>query len=508
MLFNSYPFLFVYLPIAFAGFFLCAKVGIRTAAGWLGLMSVAFYGYWNPAHVPLLLASVVFNYAVGTALAKGAGGPRRAKALLVVGVAVDLAILCYYKYAGFFVANLNTLSGWEWKVGVSVLPLGVSFFTFTQIAFLADAYRGLVREYDFVRYLLFVTFFPHLVAGPVLHHGQMMPQFAQRATYRIDWTNIAAGLTFFAIGLFKKVVVADGFAPYADGAFDAVRDGTALSFAEAWVGVTAYALQLYFDFSGYSDMAIGLARLFNIRLPLNFDSPYKAVNIVEFWRRWHMTLSTFLRDYLYIPLGGNRHGTARRHLNLMVTMLLGGLWHGAGWTFVVWGGLHGAYLVANHGWQALRSRRQGTAGNGAIGRLAGGALTFAAVLVAWVFFRSADLTAALRMLESMAGGNGISLPGSWRGLAGGYDAGALFGGVLPNLPWEPRAAFTTLGLGLAIVWLLPNTQQFMGEQAGGSGAAARLTWRPGAISAALVGLVFAYSLLRIDALSPFLYFQF
>jgi alginate O-acetyltransferase complex protein AlgI len=508
MLFNSYAFLFVYLPVVFGGFFLCARVGVRTAASWLGLASVAFYGYWNPAHVPLLLASIAFNFAVGTTLARDSRSARNAKLLLSVGVAVNLALLCYYKYAGFLVANLNTLSGWEWKVAASALPLGVSFFTFTQIAFLVDAHRGRVREYDFLRYLLFVTFFPHLVAGPVLHHGQMMPQFAQRSTYRLDWTNLASGMTIFAIGLFKKVVIADGFAPYADGAFDAVRDGAVLGFAEAWVGVTAYALQLYFDFSGYSDMAIGLARLFNIRLPLNFDSPYKAVNIVEFWRRWHITLSTFLRDYLYIPLGGNRHGTARRHVNLMATMLLGGLWHGAGWTFVIWGGLHGAYLVVNHGWQALASRLPGrSARRGPLGAIVSAALTFVAVLAAWVFFRADSVDTALRMLQGMAGSNGLTLPASWQFLApAGAHASALFGGAFPHLPWEPRATLTTLGLGLAIVWLLPNTQQFMGEQAWPRGQA--LAWRPTPAGAAIAGVALAYSLLRIDALSPFLYFQF
>ncbi|WP_309246667.1 MBOAT family O-acyltransferase [Ramlibacter montanisoli] len=283
-----------------------------------------------------------------------------------------------------------------------ILPLGISFYTFTQIAFLVDTYQGKVTEFNFFRYALFVTWFPHLIAGPVLHHAEMMPQFARKAVCRIDWQNVAVGLSIFVLGLAKKVLLADSIAEFASPVFDGVKAGAQPMLFEAWVGALAYTLQLYLDFSAYSDMAIGLSLMFNVRLPLNFDSPYKATSIIDFWRRWHMTLSRFLRDYLYIPLGGGRAGNARRYANLMTTMVLGGLWHGAGWTFVVWGTLHGCYLLVNHAWRAFR-RRHGWGEGGRAAALAAGALTFLAVVVGWVFFRADSMASAVTMLQGMTG---------------------------------------------------------------------------------------------------------
>jgi len=357
VLFNSHEFIFVFVPVALAGFFLIARLGARLAAAWLCLASLFFYGWWNPRYVALLVASTALNYVVGRAIGfrVAHGRAREARRILIGGIAIDLVVLGYFKYAGFFVQTANDVLHTDVVVSI-VLPLGISFFTFTQISFLVDAYRGRVPRYDPVHYALFVTYFPHLIAGPILHHGEMIPQFERPSTYRFAYENISVGLTIFFIGLFKKVVLADGIGAQVAPIFDAPAAGVQLTFLEAWVGALCFAFQLYFDFSGYSDMAIGVSRLFGITLPLNFHSPYKAANIREFWRRWHMTLSRFLRDYLYIPLGGSRVAVPRRYVNIMITMLLGGLWHGAGWTFVVWGGLHGIYLVVNHAWQALRRR--------------------------------------------------------------------------------------------------------------------------------------------------------
>jgi alginate O-acetyltransferase complex protein AlgI len=343
-----------------------------------------------------------------------------------------------------------------------VLPIGISFFTFTQIAFLVDTYQGKVREPRFLPYLLFVTYFPHLIAGPVLHHSEMMPQFARAETFRFQLDNVVSGLTLLAIGLFKKVILADGIQPFVAPAFDGPH-AQILTGLEAWGAVLAYSLQLYFDFSAYSDMAIGLSRVVNVELPLNFNSPYKARNISDFWRRWHMTLSRFLRDYLYFPLGGNRHGPARRYLNLMITMLLGGLWHGAGWTFVIWGGLHGLYLVIHHAWQATverlgASRWRDSRWAGATATL----LTFTAVTLAWTFFRATSLEDALRMMTAMSGSNGWVLPVEWKGA---FDAA--LGSATSRLKFDDLTAFAGLrqiewiAVLLALAWFFPNSQQIM-----------------------------------------------
>ncbi len=514
MLFNSYVFLFVFLPLTLAGFFLLGRFRPPLAAAWLAAASLFFYGWWNPLYVGLLMLSICFNYACGVAIAR-AGMPARRRRL-IFAVAANLAVLAYYKYANFFLAGINQASGAGLSLGEIVLPLGISFFTFTQIAFLADAYYGKVRETNFIHYGLFVTYFPHLIAGPVLHHAEMMPQFAQPATYRISAENFAVGITIFVIGLFKKVMLADGVGAYARPVFDAAAGGAELTALEAWGGALAYTFQLYFDFSGYSDMAIGLSRMFGVVLPLNFHSPYKAANIIDFWRRWHMTLSRFLRDYLYIPLGGNRRGARRRYSSLMLTMMLGGLWHGAGWTFVLWGTLHGVYLVINHGWRALRRRlghdtRHPTWWGRAIACL----ITFVAVVIGWVLFRAADVSAAAAMLKAMAGFNGLVLPDFWLpkwGAAGQWLAahGVRFGdtrdlvtGGLINWIW----------ILLLVVWFAPNTQQLL---AGFRPALAlyaeryqgRLAWRPTPLYAVLAAALALLAIFNLHQQSEFLYFQF
>ncbi len=518
MLFNSYVFIFAFLPVTLAGFFLLGRVKPLLAAAWLTAASLFFYGWWNPLYVWLLVASILFNYACGIAIARARarGDQPVQKRWLVFAVAANLAVLAYFKYANFFLASISHFSGAALSFGEIVLPLGISFFTFTQIAFLADTYYGKAREYNFVHYSLFVTYFPHLIAGPVLHHAEMMPQFGLPATYRFSFENTAVGITIFVIGLFKKVMIADEVGAYARPVFDASAAGVELTLLEAWCGALAYTFQLYFDFSGYSDMAIGLSRLFGVVLPLNFHSPYKAVNIIDFWRRWHMTLSRFLRDYLYIPLGGNRSGARRRYVNLMLTMVLGGLWHGAGWTFVAWGALHGGYLVVNHGWHALRAGlghdlRRSTWW----GRACAGLLTFTAVVIGWVIFRAADLTAAVAMLKAMAGMNGLVLPDFWLpkwGAAGQWlaahgvrfgDTRDLVGGGVVNWLW----------ILLLVVWFAPNTQQLLGAYRPALALLAghyrtRLIWRPTPFYALLAAALALIAIFNLHKQSEFLYFQF
>ncbi|MDH3912603.1 MAG: MBOAT family protein [Rhodospirillales bacterium] len=481
---------------------------------WLVAASLFFYGWWNPVYVPLLLGSVLFNYGVGLLLGNApTAGPRRL--LLAVGVAGNLGLLGYFKYANFFVDNVAQFADIGWSPGEIILPLAISFFTFQQIAYLVDASRGQAREYDFLNYCLFVTFFPQLIAGPIVHHKEMMPQFGTGVMGRLSAENLAIGLTIFAIGLFKKVMLADTLALYATPVFDIADAGKQVGFLAAWQGVLAYTGQIYFDFSGYSDMAIGLGRMFGIRLPLNFNSPYKSTSIIEFWRRWHMTLSRFLRDYLYIPLGGGRSGPPRRYVNLMIVMLLGGLWHGAGWTFVIWGGLHGSYLLVNHLWRSMHRRMSGSpAAPDAVATALSRWFTLLAIMVAWVFFRATNLEGASIMLAGMAGMNGIELPGHVVDLLG---APAIEQMLRPDLAELVSAEGFALSLGLLLFALAaPNTQQFMRRyrpafelsRHADSQPFSGMAWRPSRTYATFVALIALTSLLNLSRISEFLYFQF
>ena len=519
MLFNSYVFIFVYLPIVLLGFFALGRHSRFMGGLWLFAASLFFYGWWDPGSVGLLLTSMLFNYGIGVGIVNlhRQQAPQRAYWLLSVGVIADLVLLGYFKYAEFFITNMNATLGIDAHVAAIALPLGISFFTFTQIAFLVDAYRCKVQETNLVHYGLFITYFPHLIAGPVIHHKEMMPQFAQNQTYSLRWPYLSAGLTLFAIGLIKKVGLADGIAPFASPAFAAAANGEHLSLLEAWTGALAYTFQLYFDFSGYSDMAIGLSCLFGVKLPLNFHSPYKSVNIIEFWRRWHMTLSRFLRDYLYISLGGNRKGRVQRYINLMLTMLLGGLWHGAGWTFVAWGGLHGLYLVINHAWHQVRTKcGQDINRSTPIGRLFGMLLTFLAVVVAWVFFRAQDINAALNMLAAMCGQYGLMIPPElFRADTTEFLAAqGILIGELPlftKTPGDLVQAATWIAALWGIVWLAPNSQEIMAgfnpslEMITSS---SRLRWHPNKYWMLLTACALLYALSRMGKVSEFLYFQF
>lgn len=394
MLFNSYPFMFGFLPIVLAGYFILNRLRlILYAKVWLTLASIVFYGYWNINYVPLIMLSILFNYAMGHFIHSAKA--RRRRALLVFSISANILLLGYYKYTDFFIENWNGLTGSNLPLHHLILPLGISFFTFTQIAYLVDAYRNQAREYSLVNYTLFVTFFPHLISGPILHHKDMVPQFDKLRNKIWNWNNVRKGILLFSIGLGKKVILADTLAGYADNGF-----ATATHFVDSWVAILSYTLQLYYDFSGYTDMAIGIALLFNIHLPQNFNAPYRALSIRDFWRRWHITLSHFLRDYIYIPLGGNRKGFWISIRNVVITFLIGGFWHGAGWMFILWGLLHGAGQAVEKIWG-----RWGFT----LPKWFSWLITFVFVNITWVFFRSEHMSQALRLLKGMSGLNGISM---------------------------------------------------------------------------------------------------
>jgi alginate O-acetyltransferase complex protein AlgI len=467
VLFNSYAFIFGFLPITLIIFFGLTKFRlIPMATAWLVSASLAFYAYWNIAYLPLLLISIVCNYSIGKSIEWVKPGTRQAKVLLWIGICLNLALLGYYKYANFFITSLDQLLNANWRVPEIILPLGISFYTFTQTAYLVDAYRGKAKDYNLITYSLFVTFFPHLIAGPILDEKDVIPQFNRLRNFVFCHKNLALGLTWFTLGLFKKVIIGDNLSPWVAPVFNHAAE---VSFIQAWVGALSYTFQLYFDFSGYSDMAVGLGLMLNIQLPVNFNSPYKATSISDFWRRWHITLSNFLRDYLYIPLGGSRKGDRRRYVNLMITMLLGGLWHGAGWTFVVWGGLHGMYLCINHWW-----RQQGKS----LPKFIAWTITFVAVVVSWVCFRSRNLSDAGAILTTMMGMKGLVLAKS-----------------LPLLNVSSKHLIILAGLLLCVAWL-PNTQQIM-------------QWfKPNWWWTLLVSGIAASCLLSLNQVSEFLYFQF
>ena len=407
MLFNSYLFIFLFLPATLIVYFLLNNRRLTLASKiWLVFASLFFYGWWNPIYIPLILGSILFNYALGVTLS----GVKnfQSKFILISGIAGNLGLLAYFKYMDFFITNINYLTGGHIRLLQITLPLGISFFTFTQIAYLVDAYRRLAKEYSFLNYFLFVTFFPHLLAGPIIHHQEMMPQFDRLKNKLLNHRNLVHGLLLFFIGLFKKVVIADTLAVWADQGFD---HAAVLNLVEAWTVSLSYSLQLYFDFSGYTDMALGSSLMFNIRLPINFNSPYRSSSIQEFWRRWHMTLGRFIRDYVYIPLGGNRVPEMRIIINLLVTFFIIGLWHGAGWTFVCWGLMHGVAIVVQRIWGKLHIT---------LPRFLAWILTFSFVNFSWIFFRAKNFDDAVKVVKGMFGIYGLGgteqIPNAFRSL--------------------------------------------------------------------------------------------
>ncbi len=397
MLFNSYEFVFAFLPIVLLAFFLIGRQNQSLAASFLGLASLFFYAWFSINALPILLVSIVFNYFLGLKISQ-----TKSKVLIQGAILANLLLLGFFKYFNFFYSSIALGLGIDTSSAYPILeialPIGISFFTFTQIAFLVDCYQGKVRETNPVHYLLFVTYFPHLIAGPVLHHAQMMPQFAKKETYQLQYESIGLGTLIFAIGLAKKVLLANPLGEFADGFYNQLDPGAIPPWDQSWLAALAYTFQIYFDFSGYTDMAIGISLMFGIQLPINFNAPYRATSIIEFWRRWHISLSTFLRDYLYIPLGGNRHGKWLRYRNLMLTMILGGLWHGASWNFVLWGFLHGLLLSMNHLWQSLAPKTWSSLkGLQYISWL----LTFTCIVITFLIFRVENNTHLTVALEGL-----------------------------------------------------------------------------------------------------------
>lgn len=493
MLFNSLEFIFLFLPVSFAVYFLFNRARQTEAAkAWLVLTSLFFYSWWNVAYLPLILGSMLFNFSIGKLL----GGqtslsffPKR-KIILFFGVTANVALLGYFKYTDFLIENTNLLLGTNMNPLGLALPLAISFFTFQQIAYLVDSYRGETREYSLLNYAVFVCFFPQLIAGPIVHHSQMMSQFSSLRKKVINPGNIALGLFIFSIGLFKKVVIADTFSSWATAGFDGTH---ALHLLEAWATSLSYTFQLYFDFSGYCDMAVGAALLFNISLPVNFNSPYKALNIQDFWRRWHMTLSGFLRDYVYIPLGGSRMNSFRTYQNLMYTFIIGGIWHGAGWTFVFWGALHGLALCIHRFWSGLTWRMH---------TLLAWFLTFNFVNISWVFFRAKEWEDAIKVLKGMAGISGVSLPAA---LPAALKEPAVFlandsihfvsGNLLAKINGSSDTWLFLLS-GFAITLFFKNAMSYLE------------TFKPTRLTTLHAGTAFVCSIIFLNRHSEFLYFNF
>lgn len=500
MLFNSYQFIFLFLPLALFGFYFFGSIDQKLALYYLVLASMVFYGTWSPFYLLVLLCLLLVNAGFGLYLC--AGRFRFRKTARNLGILINLGILCYFKYAYFIASNVTGDIRILSEFRNIVLPLGISFFTFQKIAFLVDAEKGLVGEFQLSRFFLFVMFFPQLIAGPIVHHSEMFVQFKSPRFARFSWNALAVGLTIFLFGLFKKTVLADNIAPLADGLFAASDEGREINLICGWSGALAYTMQLYFDFSGYSDMAIGLGEMFGLRLPMNFDSPYKARSIIDFWRRWHMTLSRFLRDYVYISLGGNRKGEPRRYVNLFLTMLIGGLWHGAGWTYIFWGALHGVYLVINHAWRQFAAPRLKLPALPAV--LMAGVpwlITFTVVVFAWVFFRAPTMRAALAVIEGMIGLHGVGTLA-----AAGVDA--------LSQPRMGERDLMLLPILLAIALLMPNVRELMGSRfplLGDDGRERKprfVQWQPDLRWAAAVAMVGGWAIIASSGISSFIYFQF
>lgn len=485
MLFNSYEFIFGFLPITFLGFFLIGKYSQSSAIIWLSMASLFFYGWWDHHFLPLLLISIFINYGFGALIKQKSSSIKLKNSFLTLGIIFNLSLIIFYKYLVLLIdaaqwvgINSEWLNGFE-----ATLPIGISFYTFTQIAFLVDTWRGTANsDNNIQKYVLFVTYFPHLIAGPVLHHAKMIPQFNDSRTFKINFDLIAMGLTIFALGLSKKILLADPLGEYADAFFSGVSSGQTAYFNIAWIGTLSYTLQIYFDFSAYSDMAIGISLIFGIKLPINFNSPYQATSLIDFWRRWHISLSEFLKDYLYIPLGGNRLGNIRRYTNLLITMILGGLWHGANWTFLLWGLIHGVCLALNHHAKKLLPLQQGT-----IMSIAGWFITMLIVLISWVMFRSDSVSSALHVYSGMLGFNGsTNSKFEWVVIQNSH-----------NTFWQ------TLLIALIIAIKGKNLNGlFM------NGFASLQTNRHKLFLAFCSGILFCISLLSLNKISYFLYFQF
>lgn len=544
MLFNSYSFIFAFLPLTVLGFAAVNLLRSRAAnLGWLIGCSILFYGIWNPVNLAIILPSVAVNFALAHAirslLARGPSGEKLASVLVAIGITANICLLGYFKYKNFFLGSLNDAIGTDFALVSIALPLGISFITFQKIAFLIDVRAGTVRDFKLADFLTFVFFFPQLIAGPIVHYREMMPQFAA-ITERLRGENVAVGLALFAIGLFKKVVLADGIAPHVSESFALAAGGNSVSFAYAWLGALAYTFQIYFDFSGYSDMAIGAARIFGIKLPTNFNSPLKARSIIDFWSRWHITLTRFLTAYVYTPvvmaltrarMAAGKPVITRKKASVgaflslvawptVLTMFLSGLWHGAGYTYLVWGLVHGVFLLVNHAWRQWRPKWDKLAYDRIMGPL-GFVLTFVCVVVGMVFFRANTLSAAGHLLHGMAGLDGVTLPQSILNRAG--ELGTLLSGIGIVGDASSGAAFTSATLWVVglflIATLMPNSLELLHKYEPALYFERKLAAKPGAKApamaltwsgswAVMLAVLFVAGALGLNRVSEFLYWQF
>jgi D-alanyl-lipoteichoic acid acyltransferase DltB (MBOAT superfamily) len=492
MLFNSYEFLFAFLPVSMIVYFLLNRMRLTMASSaWLLFASLFFYSWWNIAYLPLILGSILFNYTIGGLLIDYDSRKKMIvskHSIMVFGLTANLLFLGYFKYMDFFIRNFDTIFQTDIPLVKIMLPLGISFFTITQIAFLVDSYEGLVEERKLLNYALFVTFFPHLLAGPILHHKEMMPQFERVRNKVLNYKNLYLGLVLFFMGLFKKVILADEFSMWVAAGFDSPAH---LNFFEAWLASLSYTLQLYFDFSGYSDMAVGIGWMFNISLPVNFNSPYKAVSVIDFWKRWHMTLSHFITTYLYTPIVRSFNAITFRNsmIAIFIAMLISGFWHGAGWTYILWGGMHGLALVVNHNWRKTKIKMP---------RLLACFITFNFVNASLVVFRAKTLDDSFRVLKGMVGGNGVMLHQSLGRNAVTSKLGALgvtFGGWLDGIKGNDWTYIMVI-IGLVIVFIFRNTNEIV--------ASVKPNWK----TFVLLVIVGFWSIMGMSRVSEFLYFQF
>jgi D-alanyl-lipoteichoic acid acyltransferase DltB (MBOAT superfamily) len=545
VLFNSYQFILGFLPVTVALFYVFGRHSRTAALGWVICASLVFYAWWRPLNVAIILPSILINFAIARRLQRLAVDDtkeRAARITLTIGVLFNIAFLGYFKYTNFLADAANDTFGTHFVLTQIILPLGISFITFQKIAFLIDVHGRRVEQFTFADYGLFVLFFPQLIAGPIVHYREVMPQF-ERATCRFDPTSFAVGATLFFFGLFKKAFLADGIAPYVTPIYERAAHGDPVSLVPAVLAALGFTLQIYFDFSGYSDMAIGIARLFGIRLPANFDSPLRASSIIDYWLRWHMTLSRFLTAYIYNPLLlhltrarlarglpalGGRSATFSAFLTLLafptiVTMAISGLWHGAGYTFIVWGLLHGAFLTINHGWRLLKARwkRVPPKRPTRAARFRGWLLTFVCVVLAMVFFRAPTLQGAGVLLKGLVGGYGIGAPAAIFEHLGPLARLLEDTGGTAETWWGTTdllmlVGWTVLLLGLAL--LGPNSAQLLAryepalglrsEAPGGVGPLSQLVWKPSLKWAIAVALVAYAAILRLSGPSEFLYWQF
>lgn len=490
MLFNSYEFIFLFLPVSLAIYFILNKKRLTVGANaWLLFISLFFYSWWNIKYLPLILGSILFNYTVGGLLTASEEQKKSLvpkKGILLFGLTANVLFLAYFKYMDFFIDNINGLFSTNIPLMHIILPLGISFFTITQIAFLVDAYEGLVTEKNLLSYALFVTFFPHLLAGPILHHKEMMPQFDALRSKVLNYKNLALGLFLFFIGLFKKVVIADELSTTVKAAFDTAP---VLNFPEAWIASLSYTSQLYFDFSGYSDMAVGVGLMFNIVLPINFNSPYKALNVIDFWKRWHISLSNFITTYLYTPIlrSFSKITFTNSMMAIFVAMFISGFWHGAGWTFIIWGVLHGAALVVNHNWKKRKIKMP---------KLFAWFITFNFVNISFVFFRAKGWDEAMKVFKGMFGFSGFIPAEAYAGFSFMTVFRSKFGKMVLADIGGRNATFWILVAALLFALLLKNSTELTDDF--------KPSWR----SLAFVILISFYTLLNMGKVSEFLYFQF